>query len=190
MNETDNKEFEEFFNTEEAKLKPCPVQILNETSDPSPLLGDRDCSRYTNAIKSEQPRHRATMELAARGFTNKEIAELLGRTPAWVSNTLRQPSLQGELARVIRATADNVDSKVVEVIKKNVIKAVELYEKALGGDKSVTDVQMEAAERFLNRRYGKPNQPINRGTEVDLNDLSDTELAAMLPKTESTGTSQ
>lgn len=189
MTPTEDKEFQEFFQ-QEIKAAPSPVQILNKTHIPPPLAGQRELPSYINRLKEEHPRHRMMAELSARGFTNKEIAALLGMSQVSVNTGLRQPVLQGTLTETIRAAAATEDQKVVEVIKRNIVKAVELYEEVLNGKKGVTDQQIECAERFLNRRYGKPNQPINRGTEIDLNTLSDAELASMLPQTQGTGTTK
>jgi hypothetical protein len=57
---------------------------------------------------------------------------------------------------------------------------VQLYADVLNDPNLPLQQRMEAAERFLNRRYGKPNTPINRGTEIDLNNLPDSELAQMI----------
>ena len=173
-------EFNEFLTSGE------PIKIINVSSD-APLLAGHDAPYHLN--KKERPIHRAMVELAGKGYDNKEIAQMVGRTQVNVNNALRQPHSQQNLVNEIRRKVSE-DERVVMVIKDNVENAVKaLAEIVRGGDGIKSSDRIAAAEALLNRRYGKPNTPINRGTDVDLNKLSDADLAALIPSTDGTGTS-
>ena len=153
-------------------LKTLPFMEVEEV----PELQNRKKPYYEN--KQERPNHRIMIELAAKGYDVKEIAEMTGYTTVCVNNILRQPNLQKCLVNEIRQQV-SADEEVVEIIRKNVVKSIQLYESVLNDPKAEMKLKMEAAERLLNRRYGKPNQPINRGSDVDLNELPDSELLKM-----------
>jgi len=162
-----------------------PKALVTEVYDPPPLTNAKP-PFYHN--QRETPAHRAMLHLAAKGYTVKEIAERIGRTPVCVNNILRQPMLQSTLVNEIRRVQGE-DEQVVEVIKSNVVNAVQVLANIVRDDKAKGSDRIAAANALLERRYGKANQPINRGTDVDLNSLSDSDLAAMLPTTSSTASS-
>lgn len=162
-------------------LKSTPAHVA-DVYDPPPLANAR-APFYTN--QKEKPAHRAMLHLAAKGYTVKEIAERMGRTPVCVNNILRQPMLQKTLVNEIQRVQGE-DEQVVEVIKSNVVNAVQTLASIIRDSSAKGSDRIAAANVLLERRYGKANQPINRGTDVDLNTLSDSDLAAMLPATSST----
>jgi hypothetical protein len=159
---------------------PSKVQGLNftEAAEPPPLF-NRKLPYYEN--KQERPAHRVMLELAARGYNVKEVAEMTGYSEVCVNNILRQPPLQKTLVEEIRKHV-SVDEEVVKIIKDNVKVAVQTLAGIMTSDEPNvrTADKIAAAQELLSRRYGKCNQPINRGTDVDLNKLSDQDLAQMM----------
>ena len=145
---------------------------------PIPVLHNHKAPYHVN--QKERPRHRLMLELAAKGYDNKEIAEITGKSAVNVNNALRQPHSQQTLVNAIRERV-SADEQVVEVIRTNVVKAVETLAEIMDDGDAKNSDRIAAAEALLNRRYGKPNQPINSGSTVDLNHLSDEALAKMLP---------
>lgn len=137
-------------------------------------------------LQEEKPTHRIALELAAKGFTIKEIAEITGFTLPAVGNWLKQPNAVVTLANEVRRIHGE-DEQVVQIIRENVIHAVNTLAGITKDPKAKGSDRIAAANALLERRYGKANQPINRNTDVDLNKLSDDDLVKMLP-TESTGT--
>ncbi len=169
--------------SEAANLSPGKAKLSEVVGD-APTLANRKAPYYH--VQQEKPHHRVFLELAAKGYTVKEIGEMTGFTPVCVNNILRQPHTQQFLVNEIRDIY-SVDEEVVTVIKDNIVDIVKgLVNVAKSGVNE--SARIAAANSLLDRRYGKPNQPINRGTDVDLNKLSDEELAAMLP-TQGTNTS-
>lgn len=156
------------------------------SSGPAKPLANAKPPYYQN--QRERYTHRIMLEKAAQGYTVKEIAEQTGFTTVAVNNILRQPYAQQTLVDEIQRI-HGVDEEVVEIIKRNVVKAAKLYEGILNDPSADRKDRMEAAERFFNRRYGKPTQPMSQGSAIDLNNLSDDEIAALIP-TASTATNK
>jgi membrane-associated HD superfamily phosphohydrolase len=152
-------------------------QSLKSTAEDSPLLANRKEPQRVN--QQERPNHRVFLELAAKGYDVKEIAAQTGYTPACINNALRQPHLQQTLVDAIHKFA-NEDEKVVELIKDNVARAVNVLVGIMHDKEAHNRDRISAAMALLDRRYGKPNQPLNRNTDVDLNSVSDKELLEKL----------
>src|SRR6266403_3543013 len=181
--------------------------MLNETFfdevrvvDNAPLLvnrtasrqGAKDYSEKVYRVKQENPRQRLVLELAAKGKTNKEIAQITGYAPETVGALLRQPATQQTLVNEIRRTADRVDEEVLEIIKIGCLKSAKRLLSIIESDNppKSASAHISAANTFLERRYGKANQPINAGGCVDLNNLSDAELATRIARTSGTATQE
>ncbi len=154
------------------------IQQLNST--PLPLQGQQPKPHPIHNIKSESVRNRVVFELAATGkYNHREIAEMTGYSYPAVGNILRSTIGQSILPGLARANVESIDSQVSDIIKENVLVAVETCISVMNNPKSRDADRLAAAEKLLERRYGKANQPINRGTDVDLNSLPDSELIKM-----------
>lgn len=145
---------------------------LIEANEPS-LLHARKDPWYEN--KSEFPVHRQMIELAGQGFTVKEIAAMVGKTPQNVNNILRQKPLQQHLVNEVHRKVTE-DQKVLDLVRNNVVMAMGVFVEIAGNEKCKPADRIAAAKELIDRRYGKTNQPINRTNDVDLNSLSDEEL--------------
>jgi len=82
------------------------------------------------------------------------------------------------------------DQRVAKIIKDNVADAVQTLADITKDKDAKKSDRIAAAEALLNRRYGRPNQPVNKNDGVDLNTLSIAEVAAELPQTEQTATNR
>lgn len=162
------------------------IQTLNSTIDPleeprpqfqvvQPMAPLFNRTKAAYERKKEMPAHRAAVEMHAKGYTAKEISERLGVTPVAVQDWLLQPCQQERLLNEI-AQSVSEDQKVVELIRENVLKSIETYVEIRDNVKASDMARITAADRIIERRYGKANQPINRGGDVDLNNLPDSEL--------------
>lgn len=151
-----------------------PIQILNPTPK---LLFNRTVPTFI--AKKELPHQRAALEMAAKGFTAKEISRVLGVTPVTIQNALLQPNAQEDLVKEIHRIHSE-DQRVVEVIKQSVVKAIQKVAEILDDPKAKASEKIAAANLILERRYGKANTPINRNTDVDLNNIPDSELSKHL----------
>lgn len=179
-----NNEFEDFNFNPVIGAGLGMIQNLNPTPAAEPIRAK--APMYVN--QEEKPTHRIALELAAKGYTIKEISELTGFTMPAIGYWLKQPNAVTMLASEVRRIHGE-DEQVVQIIKENVVAAVETLAEIMQDPKARHADKIAAADRILERRYGKANQPINRNTDVDLNSLPDSELAKMLP-TASTGTAR
>lgn len=164
----------------------CVSESETHRSKDAPLLFNTAKPETVHTRQKELPKQRVALELAAKGYTAAEIGRMIGYHPATVSDLLRQDHVVQTLVNRIREVQGE-DDEVVEFIKSNVVKAVETLAEVMVNPKAKGSERIAAAEALLNRRYGKPNQPVNRNTDIDLNKMSDADLAAMLP-TERTAT--
>lgn len=129
-------------------------------------------------ILHETPKHRMILQYSLQGHATKAIAELVGMTPTYVSQVLRQPwarkymieeaqeSANTKLKQLIEAEAEGAFQRVVEIAKNAMV---------------LPNVRLAANQEVLNRFLGKPNQPVSV-EEKNLDNLTDAELMAMLPK--------
>lgn len=173
-------------------LQSSPVQILNKTSPTttSSVVNEKPLQQAPPAyeLQNERVRHRVMLEYIAKGHTDKEIAAMMGCSAPMVGYIRKQPRYQEGLLNEVKRKM-NEDQEVVEFIKANVVKAVTTLASVMSDSEARDSDRISAAEALLNRRYGKPNQPVNAGNTVDLNHLSDADLAKMLPETNGTQTS-
>lgn len=185
------------------KLPPSPkVEFKVQSSSPVQTMNATICSSSTSVInnsplaqaapayefKNERAQHRVILEYIAKGYTDKEVAELLGVSAPMIGYVRKQPRYQGALLDEVKRKL-NEDQEVVQFIRENVVKAVTTLAQVMNAEDARNSDRIAAAEALLNRRYGKPNQPVNAGNTVDLNHLSDADLAKMLPETNGTTTS-
>ena len=111
-------------------------------------------------VKKVTPIIREVLLLASSGLKQKEIAEILGRTPQWVGLVCRSPLFKLELERLqqklegtfvdIKREAMQVDAEVGVMRRLG-----ELVESA-----DTDSVRVSAAREILDRAYGKPVQHI------------------------------
>jgi len=160
------------------------IQNLNQNGD-APLLSNAKPSPTQQVSKHELPHTRIILEKAARGFSQAEIAEQMGMHRATIANTIRNPVFQQTLVNEIRRLATE-DEQVVEIIKASVVDAAKLLRQTMNDTSVKRETRIDAAEKVLCRRYGKPNQPINRDTGIDLDSMSIAEIAKELPQTTNT----
>ena len=101
--------------------------------------------------------HREIARLAVTGMKHKEIADVLGVTPATVSNTLNSSSMREKLdsQRAARdASCEDVAARIKELSKI----AVEIMNEMMFADKD--DVKLRAAKDILDRAGYTPVQTI------------------------------
>lgn len=146
--------------------KPINVQLYEN----SPLSGstiERDHKANPNALYNvkkpnlaiihEKPEHRIALYLKASGKSNKEIAQRMGWTDAWVSQLMRQPWAQERLVEEIRAAGqDEISSILKGAAADSVFTLIEVRDSATskGSDK------VTAANSLLDRFFGKPTQRV------------------------------
>lgn len=132
-------------------------------------------------LKRERPEHRVIIYLKCQGLTYREIARKVGWTGAGVSNVCRQPWAQKIiLSEITKAGRDQVEAILNTEDVNSLMKLVELRD----DPNVVAETQRKCATDILDRKYGRPNQPITH-VEGDVRSMSDAELLAIARKAKS-----
>ena len=137
-------------------------------------------------IKRLKEKHLHMLELKAEGFSNKEIAELLGVTRETVSCVSRSPIFQGELNRVIAERRQNggltglngegesYASKARSILEQTAQKAANVQVDLLESDDD--SVKLRASGSILDRVLGKADSV----AESSVNVTVDAEQAQLI----------
>lgn len=121
--------------------------------------------RRTDTPRAYEPktlnaRHHEILRLSLLGFSNKEIADKLGCTPATVSNTLNS-GLGREHSAILRAEADASALETAKRIREISPKAIELIERLITDDEAPANVRLRAAQDALDRAGFAPVKNVN-----------------------------
>jgi len=110
-------------------------------------------------------------ELATEGYTNKEIAAAVGRSPVTVSHTLRQPWAREYMIRRMQQSANEEIKQLLEsAAPRSIARVITLAEEAQG-----SELGFKADKEILDRFLGRAVQPIANEPK-DFEKLSDKEL--------------
>lgn len=111
----------------------------------------RSMDRKTYQIKQVWDAHREIMRLSLLGMKQTRIAEIVGCTPATVSNTLNAPIVKERL-ELMRAARDVDAIDVGKRIQELAPKALDIVEKVLSGEiDAPISVQLREANNILDR---------------------------------------
>lgn len=126
-------------------------------------------------LQAERPEHRIIIYLKAEGYSNLEIADKVGWTPAGVANIVKQPWAAKRIVEIIQqkggdAVQQLLQGSAVDMVQRLITEANEAQ---------CSRDRITAADKVLDRIYGKPNQSIVHHKGTDLNRLSDEELAKL-----------
>ena len=158
------------------------AQATETSSEPSiadaPKFWNQDKRKPQHVIQVERPEHRAICILAAQGLTSTEISEQTGWTTATIQNVRKQEWAQAYIAQLMeKAGRKQVMSELQGAAKD----AAALIIKSVRGelaDQKPAD-RCKDAHKLLDRLYGTAPQVVMHGN-VDVNDLTDEELAATI----------
>jgi len=123
-------------------------------------------------LKHEKFAHRNIIFLKAQGLSNVKIAEQLGITAVTVSNVLRQPWAQTQVLEIIH---ENGGDAVRQLLCDEALRSVERLIVERDNPEARPSERIVAADKLLDRLYGKPNQPIEHRSQ-NLDTMSDEEL--------------
>lgn len=157
-------------------------QATETTTEPSigdvPKFWNQDKRKPQHVIQVERPEHRAICILAAQGLTSTEISEQTGWTTSTIQNVRKQEWAQAYIAQLMeKAGRKQVMSELQGAAKD----AAALIIKSVRGelaDQKPAD-RCKDAHKLLDRLYGTAPQVVMHGN-VDVNDLTDEELAATI----------
>lgn len=135
-----------------------------------------------HTLKREQPQHREIALLKAQGLTNKEIADCTGYSPVTIAYVTKQPWAVDLIIQEQRSAGRNgVQRALQQIALPAVEKLIELMEDTTIQSKT-PDTTRKAANDLLNRIYGMPSQSIIHSEKVELDKMTDQELADFVAK--------
>ena len=136
---------------------------------PNGLFNDLDAREI---LTYEKPVHRRMAEMAAQGYTHKEIGEFTGYTPHYVSNVLRQPHMREHTLKTIKQT---VQDEMKEFLEGEVLPSLRVLKEVRDSETVKPSDKITASTALLDRFLGKPTQPISTGAKPPA-EMSDEEL--------------
>lgn len=154
-----------------AQAKPELGNLSFQRSEVKPLLNMGEPA-YVN--KREQFHHRTIAFLKAEGRTNIEIAEALHMSPVTINYLVKQPHISQQILELIHRQGD----KTLETLHNASLEAAEKLIEIMQEAENV-ETKRKACNDILDRRYGKPNQPIAL-KNLSPDQMSDEELAKFL----------
>lgn len=153
-----------------------PVAVAAGETDVQPFFVEVPTApvRY---LAKESATHRVILNMLARGFKDKEVAETLGVTQPTITNLKRQPWAQKYLAEMIAKIGKD---EITELLRSEALPAlhriIDISKGAIEGVR-VSD-QLKANESIVERWLGPARTSLKPppAEDVDLNELSDEEL--------------
>jgi len=132
------------------------------------------------AIQKETPAHAEMIRLRVMGHTIKQIAYVTGYSPVHVGNILRQPWARHEINLLCKELKITSAMEIIErAVPAAALKLIELMDNPCSSD----EIQGKNAKEILDRYLGKPKERVEHSGSLDLDKLSDKDLAALLPPT-------
>lgn len=132
------------------------------------LVGDLDPVRFA---KRETPVHRTMVNMAAAGYTNREIASFTGYNKTTVATALKQPHARAYLINEAKKT---VQDELRALLESQAIPSIQKLVQVRDNSDKGSDV-IAASNSILDRFLGKPTQPIVTETKP-VEQLTDDEL--------------
>lgn len=134
-------------------------------------------------IQREQPQHLVVVYLKAQGMKNVDIAKELGISAVSVSNICRQ---EWARKRISEAIHENGGNEVKELLSESeAAKCLRALAEIRDNEEAANADKIKASVAHLDRIYGRPNQPVTSHKGIDLDSMSDEELARIANGTSS-----
>ena len=127
-------------------------------------------------IQRERFEHRIICFLKAEGYSNIDIAKRTGMSAVAISNIIRQPWAQKQILDIIHdkggdAVSALLNGAAADAVQRLIIEKDNMEARA--------SERILAADKILDRAFGKPNQPLQYST-ADTKKLSDEELETIV----------
>ena len=124
-------------------------------------------------LQQEKFEHRIIAYLKAEGKSNEEIALQTGMSNTAIGYIIKQPWMEGFILELI---AQKGGSKVETFIDDLVMPALETIKEVMLDPGTSKRDRLSAANAALDRRFGKPNQPISMGPKVSVSEMTLAEV--------------
>lgn len=142
-------------------------------ADPNGLFGQTDDPAVS--IQKETPAHRTMIHMRVLGHSIREIAKSTGYTPEHVGNVLRQPWARTRIHLLLEeAGAQGAIEMLERAVPTAIMRKIELM------DCGLPQVVNSASSDILDRYLGKAKERIEHSGGIDLDRMSDKELAALI----------
>jgi|SRR6185312_4050238 len=149
-----------------------PEMIIGE--DVPDLHGFKDANMK---VQQEKEYHRIIALLKASGYSNVEIALHVGCTPPTVAYIVKTPWCKQFIMDEIHRRGG---AQVQEFMASHALSAAEVLVAGFSEDKmEARRDKVAAAEKLLDRVFGRPTQTVVNHKGTDLTKLSDDELASI-----------
>ena len=141
---------------------------------PDALFGDSDPDIF---FVREKPVHRQMAEMARMGYTTVEIAACVGQSAGNVSRSLRQPFARRHM---IEATKQDVTKEMRDFLDAEVMPTLRVIKSIRDDPNTKPEAALTASNMLLDRRFGRPTQPIeDREKPVDAMTPAEIEARAL-----------
>ncbi len=120
---------------------------------PNALFNDVDT---TFLLDKELPIHRRMVTLVEQGYNVKEIAAATGYSVRHVSDVLRQPFAREHIVKTLQ---DDVSQEIKNFLEAEVLPSLKVIKEVRDNELAKASDRLAAANCFLDRQMGRPNQP-------------------------------
>ena len=128
-------------------------------------------------LQKETPRHRHVLHLKLQGYEDHQIAEIVGYHPGYIPQICRAPWAMEYMAKMQQKA---FGQKVTAMLEDAVAPAVARLMVEMDNPKAKPSERINAADKILDRLFGKAAQPVIHSENTDLSKLSDAEIAERL----------
>lgn len=139
------------------------------------LVGDIDPVRIA---KRETPVHRTMVNMAAAGYTNREISEFTGYNTNTVATAIKQPHAREYLIKEAKKT---VQDEIRQLLESQAIPSIQTLVAVRDNPQARGADRVTASNSLLDRFLGKPVQPISKD-EKPPSAMTDAELRAQVER--------
>ena len=134
-------------------------------------------------IIRESPRHRWVLMLSLQGYTRQEIATTTGYGVAQVGTILGQEWALDYMAKIQSQTTSQ---RVMELLDTVAAPAVVRLAIEMNNEKARSGERSTAADKLLDRLFGKAVQPIVHSQKLNPSEMSDAEIEKRLAELKAT----
>ncbi len=128
-------------------------------------------------LQQEKFEHRCVAYLKAEGKSNEEIAQITGYSDTRVGYLVKQPWMEPFILELI---ASRGGKKVEEFIEDHVMPALETITGIMLDEEAARRDRISCANAILDRKYGKPNQPMSYRESKPVDQMTLEEVDANL----------
>jgi hypothetical protein len=157
----------------DGEAKPIPSSDTKLSVDADGNIGFFNARDPQYELQSERPIHREMCHMAMRGYTNTEIAREYGVSAPMVGYVLLQPWAKKYMSENMHRHGME---KVETLLKGAVADAVERLITEMDNDKARPAERISAAEKIIERVYGRAAQPLIHVSSAPAKEMSDAEL--------------